>query len=363
MPGSQTHFYNQPLAHRFGTALQNSLGETAWQSFDSAVAWVRQSGTRHIEGAMKVFLERGGAASFCVGLDARNTSREGLQSLLGLERYGYAHVYVYHNEASLLYHPKVYLFSNDKTARLIVGSNNLTEAGLFRNTEAGLQLDGNMKTPAIVQAKQAIAAWSDTTTPFVRQLDDALLNDLVDRQYVLPENTLRKEQGSGTTKRKAKDRLFGLQEIAAPPIPGGDDLVIPTGAVGTVLLMRVRRASETERRTQVQIPIRVVRTGFFGDDASVTSAHDGRVHSLRRAAARGGLNTMKLELPEIDPMQDPVVRFERGARGIGYQVYDRNSVLGTPIMEALERGRRMSPPATQLTVPANPGSATWWRFV
>jgi len=362
MPASQTHFYNQPLAHRFGTALQDSLGETGWQSFDSAVAWVRQSGTRHIEGALKAFLERGGAASFCVGLDARNTSREGLQSLLGLGRYGYAHVYVYHNEASVLYHPKVYLFSNDKTARLIVGSNNLTEAGLFRNTEAGLQLDGNMRTPAIVQAKQALAAWRDTTTPFVRQLDDTLLDDLVARQYVLPEKTLRQNQGSGSTKRKQEDRLFGLHEIAAPPVPGGDGLAT-TGSVGTVLLMRVRRASETERRTQVQIPIRVVRTGFFGDDASVTSSHDARLHSLRRAAARGGLNTIKLELPEIDPMKDPVVRFERGASGISYQVYDRSSTLGTPIMEALERGRTMDPPATELTVPATPESSTWWRFV
>jgi len=297
-----------------------------------------------------------------VGLDAKNTSKEGLQSLLGLERYGYVHVYVYHNEANVFYHPKVYLFSNANMARLIVGSNNLTEAGLFRNTEAALQLDADKKNPAITQAIQALSAWQDTTTSFVRQLDDALLGDLVDRDYVLPEIALRKEQASGAKKREEKDRVFGLQEIAAPTIPGGGGIVIPPGAVGTVLLMRVRRASKTERRTQVQIPI-ILKTSFFGEDASVTSGHDGRVHSLRPATARGGLNTIKLELPEIDPMNDPVVRFERNAGGIVYQVYDRNSALGTPIMEALERGRTMNPPATQLTVPAKPKSATWWRFV
>lgn len=358
-----SYFYSQPLTHRFGTALRESLAEPDWQTFEAAVAWVRQSGTKHIDTAMKAFLDRGGSASFCVGLDFRNTSKEGLESLLGLERHGSAHVYVYHNETNVLYHPKVYLLSNTKRARLIVGSNNLTEAGLFRNTEAGLQLDAERKNPAIIQAMQALAAWRDTTSPFVRLLDKILLNDLVSKNYVFPEKALRQEQVTGRKKRAKKERLFGSQEISVPPIPGGGDIVLLPGVVGTVLLMRVRRASETERRTQVQIPFRVVNTRFFGEDASVTSAYDGRVHTLRKAVARGVTNTIKLELPEIDSMDDPVVRFERKSTGIEYQVYDSGSTLGRPIMETLVRGRYMDPPATQLTLPTQPKNATWWRFV
>jgi hypothetical protein len=296
-------------------------------------------------------------------LDARNTSQEGLQALLGLQRHGYAQVYVYHNEASVLYHPKVYLFSGAERARLIVGSNNLTEAGLFKNTEAGLQLDADKTAPAIAQAMKALAAWRDTTTRFVRRLDEALLGDLISKKYVFAEKALRKEQARKSVKRTAEERLFGFQNVSVPPTPGTGAAEIPPEAVGTVLLMRVRRASETERRTQVQVPIRVVRTGFFGNDASVRSAHDARVHTVRRAEARGATNTMKLELPEIDPMADPVVRFERTAGWIEYQVYDATSTLGTPIMEALDRGREMDPPATHLTLPDNPRSATWWRFV
>ncbi|MHC4702851.1 MAG: hypothetical protein ACYTFQ_19985 [Planctomycetota bacterium] len=357
------HFYNQPLTHRFGQALRESLAEPDWQTFEAAVAWVRQLGTKHIETAMKAFLDRGGSSSFSVGLDSGNTSKEGLESLLKFEHHGYSHVYVYHNEANVLYHPKVYLLSNTKKARLIVGSNNLTQAGLFRNTEAGLQLEGAKDDPAIIQAMQALMAWRDTTSPFVRLLGETLLNDLVAKDYVLPEKALRQKQGAGRKKRSEKERLFGLQDISVPPIPSDGDIVLSHGAVGAVLLMRVRRASETERRTQVQIPIRVVRTGFFGKDASVTSAHDGRVHTLRRAAARGATNTIKLELPEIDPMVDPVVRFERKKAVIEYQVYDCGSTLGTPIMEALKRGLSMAPPATQLSLPSRPHNATWWRFV
>ena len=363
MTRHSTQFYSQPLAHRFGMALRECLADAGWQSFDTAVAWVRQSGTRHIEAPLKAFLGRGGSATFCIGLDSHNTSKEGLQSLLSLERHGYAQVYVHHNEASVIYHPKVYLFSNEDRARLIVGSNNLTEAGLFRNTEAGLQLDADRGDPVISQASQALAAWRDTTTPFVRRLDDALLNDLVDRKYVFPEKVLRKDRDSTRPKHADGERLFGFREISVPPVPGGGDATTPPEAVGSVLLMRVRRASETERRTQIQVPIRVVRTGFFGADVSVRSAHDSRVHTIRRAEAGGATNTMKLELPEIDPMTDPVVRFERTAVGIEYQVYDATSTLGTPVMEAMERGRRMAPPATHLTLPDNPRSSTWWRFV
>jgi len=357
------HFYSQPLTHRFGKALCESLGEPDWQTFEAAVAWVRESGTKHIETAMKAFLDRGGSSSFSVGLDLGNTSKEGLENLLRFERHGYAHVYVYHNEANVLYHPKVYLFSNTEKARLIVGSNNLTQAGLYRNTEAGLQLEGDKNDCAIIQAMQALMAWRDTTSPFVRLLDETLLNDLVTKNYVLPEKALRQEQGTRRKKRSEKERLFGLQAVSVPAIPSDGDILLSGGVVGAVLLMRVRRASETERRTQVQIPIRVVKTEFFGEDASVTSAHDGRVHTLRRAAARGTTNTIKLELPEIDPMDDPVVRFERKKTLIEYQVYDSGSTLGTPIMEALERGLSMDPPATQLSVPSRPLSATWWRFV
>jgi hypothetical protein len=127
--------------------------------------------------------------------------------------------------------------------------------------------------------------------------------------------------------------------------------------------MRVRRASETARRTQVQFPIRLIRTRFFDQVGEITSAHDNRVHGLRPARARGGPNTIKVEIPEIDTINDPVLRLERTATPIVYQAFDSNSVLGRPIMEALRRGLNQRPPSTMLAVPANPANSTWYRFV
>lgn len=126
--------------------------------------------------------------------------------------------------------------------------------------------------------------------------------------------------------------------------------------------MRVRRASESARRTQIQIPIRVTRTKFFSEISALVSAHDGRTHLLVQASARGGLNTIKTEIPEIEPMADPVLRLERTAKTIIYQAFDANSVLGTPIRQALLNGFNMSPPASSSSI-ADLEKATWWRFI
>ena len=85
-------------------------------------------------------------------------------------------------------------------------------------------------------------------------------------------------------------------------------------------------------------------------------------HPLVQASARGGLNTIKTEIPEIEPMTDPVLRLERTANAIIYQAFDSASVLGLPIRQALLNGFAMIPPATMQSVSART-HATWWRFV
>jgi hypothetical protein len=252
---------------------------------------------------------------------------------------------------------------------LIVGSNNLTEAGLFSNTEAGLQVDAGINDPIIIEARTALASWRDPQDGLARKLDQTLLNDLVSEGYVLPEAKLRQRRRDSERVAKAarlvgtpRRQLFGRKVISVPPRPAAQPVQAPVRAasIGRVLLMRVRRVSETERRTQVQFPKRLVRTNFFVQINSVTSSHDGRVHELREAKVS---NTIRVELPEIDPMADPVLRVERTPNAIIYEAYDANSVLGRPIMEALRRGLNQVPPTTVLTIPRNPTSSTWYRFI
>ena len=389
--------YNQAIAHRFGVELRESIDSGEWKKFDFAVAWVRRTGIRHLEPSLRSFLRSGGVLRGIVGVDLENTSHEGLQDLLGICADGDGQVFVYHNESIVTFHPKVYLFSNDTRASLIVGSNNLTEAGLYLNTEVGLQVEAPIADPVIVDAKTALLSWSDVHSLLARRLDAALLADLVAEGYVLPEKKIRERleetRKSSKPAGRARRRLFGTRTVTAPPPPGGRPPAggptggggagggtsggtgvrrrrVPGGGssntVGNVLLMRVRRASEKERRTQIQLPVRKLQSffgsNFFDGATSVTSSHDGRVHEIREASARGSRNTTKLEVPEIEDMADPLMRFERTENGIIYEAYDRNTAQGRQIMRSLNEGRQTTPATTMLTV-ADEASASMARHV
>jgi HKD family nuclease len=380
-------FYNQPAAHRFGTEFIDELQSGTWHVLEVGVAWVRRSGMRHILPALQEFIHRGGVFRIAVGIDIQNTSQEGLEDLLSLTSVGTAEIFVYHDEANTTFHPKAYLFHDNRDAKLIVGSNNITESGLFVNTEAGLEITAPLTEAVIQDALAGLASWRDPTDRLSLPLDVHLLSDLIAQGYVLPETRLirptraPRSTASGTGSATKTTALFGRSKVFRPPAPpitartptgattptpatrAATPAATTTSGVGKVLIMRVRKAGPTARPTQTQLPMRVHRDPFFAGATSIISAHDGRAHRFITARARGGVNTIKLEIPEMRHFADPVIRFERTASGIYYQAFDSTSVLGQPIMASLLRGLSRTPPATEMTKPRTPDSATWWRFI
>lgn len=380
-------FFNQPLAERFGNYLIQEIRNDQWSKLDIAVAWVRASGVRHLIPSLRGFLQRGGAIRIIVGLDLEHTSTEGLQSLLDLSADGDISTFVYHNEASTIFHPKLYLFSNELTANLIVASNNITESGLFRNTEAGLKVSLPIGNETIVSAFNALDSWSDESTNLSKLLTDELLAELEANSYVHPEAAItarfaRPENADRGQVQEARRRLFGSVHTSPPrpPVAAADENrrvvevpVLPDvdqgieqvdldEAMGEVLLMRVRKAA-AGRPTQTQLPKAVRQSTFFGGITTVTSSHTGEIHGVHEAHARGIVNTLKLEIPEIRFMADPVIRFEKGEGGIQYEAYDRSSPQGETIMRALTEGLAGPRRTTSLTRPNSPESSTWWRFI
>jgi HKD family nuclease len=358
-------FCEQPRIHKFVPILTEGLESGDWRRVEIAVAWVRRSGMRLLNRSLQKFLQSGGVVQITVGVDIENTSFEGLSDLLGLAAHGQIETFIHHNEdREVVFHPKVYLFRNKTAARLIVGSNNLTRAGLYMNTEAALVLDTPLGDPAVSEARSALADWRDTATGIVRRLDDALLGDLTKFGYVLSEAQLRlrrrnSEEPREKVARQTAHRLFQAKRVGRPPTPKGH--AAATGTPGTILLMRVRRASATQRRTQVQVPIRLLKTSdFFRNGRQITSAADGRTHSFRDAEGPERLNTIKLEVPEIANMVDPVIRLRRTRAGIIYEAYDSESELGTPIRRNLEQGFRLR--ETEQSI-SDRKRATWWRFI
>lgn len=331
----------------------------------------------HLIPSLQTFLATGATLRAVVGLDIENTSQEGLEDLLSLRTSGSAEVYVYHNEANSTFHPKVYLFHDGTTAKLIVGSNNLTEAGLFINTEAGLVFEGPLSNSTVRDASAALAAWRDPSLRLALPLDSNLIQDLVNQGYILPETALNSRRASsassGSRTSGGRRALFGRVSISAPRRPVQiststtttrplASAALSAQPVGMALLMRVRKAHPIDRPTQTQVP-KVIRNTFFQGVTTITSAHDNRTHRIFSASARGSVNTNKVEIPEIRDYANPVIRFENTNSGIFYQAFDAQSVLGRPIFAALSRGLNMSPPQTRVTKPSNRQSSTWWRFI
>lgn len=373
--------YNQPLAIRFGTELLRHIDEVDhidpfWDSLDIAVAWVRASGMAYLSDHLANFLRYGGQLSIIVGIDLQNTTREGLQALLDLEQHGRCETYVYHNEAGSIFHPKLYLFRNEEEARLIVGSNNITEAGLYVNVEAGLQVDTGVEETVVAQALDAISSWKDTASQLAVRLDPDFLERLSREGYVPDEAAARTKLRREGTRRSTTGHppLFASRRFAPPANVRGTARPAATGAgrparpaeaappaaqaavaPGTVLLMRLR----TSRGTQTQVPFRVVET-FFRNENSVRSAHSGEAHGINKASAKGKPNTMKLEMPETRDFDQPMARFEKTQDGIVYEVYDVGSPQGNQIMASLEEGKRDQ--TTQMTI-SDAERATWWRFI
>ena len=173
-------FIHQPSDNNRLADYLNEGFNGPWTHFRAAIAFVKRSGTRHIEGSLASFA-RDRDVEIIAGIDHRGTSHEGLQSLLHAVSPS-GRVIVFHNPTFRTFHPKIYLFKSSVAADLIVGSGNLTGGGLFANYEAGIRLRLNLTNPdeaaILADVERAIDRWSDQSGGTARLLDQQLLTNL-----------------------------------------------------------------------------------------------------------------------------------------------------------------------------------------
>lgn len=383
-------FIVQPVSS-FGDLICQELvseeaGQRRWRTFEFAVAWINYSGAERIKESAREFLAEGGCMRATVGLDFGSTTYEGLSSLLDLEGGGAditTHVFCDENPACT-FHAKVFLFSNADRARLFVGSNNMTGAGLATNVETALGFSGALHDETIRGARQALAAWRDERNDTrTRRLTRELLEQLRDRRYVLTEEEIRDRRNSeGGSRPSTEEPLFG-RSSTRPRRPGrrADGRSAGVGrttgsALGEVLLMRVR---PRRNGNQLQISMRVLEASFMNSAEEVVST-DGSHRPIGYNMARGVRNTARFEAPEMMGMENPVARFQwigagRSGRGaakvLQYEIFDAGSdAEGARIFRKLEEGIA-TPPVSNLdelsqeeTVlsTSDRASAQWYRL-
>ncbi len=144
---------------------------------DIVVAWAKRSGLRLVEPTLAAFKARGGTVRMIVGVSEGGATRQGLEITRAIAD----DPFVLHVPGRT-FHPKVFLATAATSARLLVGSQNMTAGGAMTNYEAGLDVALDRGEPDDEALFQAVADWMDDLVADVDvclPLDDALLAKLV----------------------------------------------------------------------------------------------------------------------------------------------------------------------------------------
>jgi len=165
----------------------------------------------------------GSDIDFIVGIDLDGTSQEVLKELLN---WGVHVRIVKHRIPGHTFHPKLYLFEQDTSAEIIIGSNNITEGGFFGNYEGAARIDYELPADANEYkiACNALARFINPEGPTVRNLTQDLLDELIRRSEIPTESEARKgrdidrgREGKGIEDNKNREPLFGIEDIQLPP--------------------------------------------------------------------------------------------------------------------------------------------------
>ena len=250
----RTRLLLQPFSRdkRVGVALADR-GRTA-TSLWLLSAWAQESGLKHLAPVVAQVRSRGGTAEAILGVDQGIATAEGLTAALKM----FDGVYLFH-DGERTFHPKLYVLENGREARLIVGSSNVTEGGLFGNFEASVELDLD-RTDADderirTQARRYFEGFLATGMPF-RKLDAALIKELRDEGLVA---TTRERTRTGRSRRRKAEpplrRIFGGRVTGlptTPPAPGPPRLA-PVSATGS------RRGGRSLASTATGVPASTAR--------------------------------------------------------------------------------------------------------
>lgn len=176
-----------------------------------SIAFVSESGVQQIEAALRAHV-----AHVTVFAGVRNdiTSHQGLTLLhsIGVKLYT-----VDTGSRMVIFHPKLYLVRGKTSARLVIGSANLTLGGLNNNIEAGMLLDFNL---ADVEDKAVVDEIEAQFTPL---------------PTAYPEHIVKVGSVSVLDKMLACGRL--VDEMAVPP---PRPTTSATGMVGVDSIPRIK---------------------------------------------------------------------------------------------------------------------------
>jgi HKD family nuclease len=146
---------------RFYDRINQLLSTPSLKIVRIASAYARWDGLGLISDRLEAFLRDGGNVEFLLGFDNGVTSPDCflyglyLSEIFGSRVYCGAMIDEFDNS---IFHQKTYQFWSDESATLLVGSPNLTAAGISRNTELGLEVQLGRQSDV---AAEVLRSWSE----------------------------------------------------------------------------------------------------------------------------------------------------------------------------------------------------------
>lgn len=261
-------------------------------------AFVDQKAILRLAPHISASKEAGADIHLIVGVDLRSMTIETLRRINSLE----IDSKVFNNRSpGHTFHPKFYLFeASGQRAELIVGSNNMTNGGLYSNYEAATQISFDLpQDNDIYQANRLmLERYLNPTGQTVQPLTEELIRILIQRGDIVPEaarrqaqrRTAQGQQGAGAGETNLPSP-FGYEAVPSPP-PLPDDTVrqlvrvvtrtiqpLAEGFEITEFYMHLNKLQGTSIPGEARIPIaaRRIDQDFWGwpDQYQIETRHRG----------------------------------------------------------------------------------------
>jgi HKD family nuclease len=187
-----------------GNHICSSIKNDVFTSITVFVAFLRKPGLLELKPFIEKAVSENRQLIFFVGRDENITSKQALELLLELG----VQTYIY-NSDSFIYHPKVYLFEGIRN-RIIIGSSNLTKAGLFYNVESSILLDFTDQDKSglkvLNQLKDYFSPLLEFTDPNIELATQEHIDDLFIRGLISSEEFEKGGNFISTTHDKSKSK-------------------------------------------------------------------------------------------------------------------------------------------------------------
>lgn len=201
----------QPLA---GNTHQKVLNEEFHKDVRRiliSTAYVNQDGVESLLDNIKAHSDK---IEIFTGVGERNstTSKQALELLhdAGIKLY-----VVDTNKSGVIFHPKIFLFEKEQSAKLVIGSANLTHSGLHNNIEVSVNLEIDLECSEQLQKYDSILdsfdkLKSEHSENCYLVKNRAAIEELFKKGRIVDESEKVERTGSSNPKTKNKGKPIGL---------------------------------------------------------------------------------------------------------------------------------------------------------